>query len=105
MVWAIPILGFIGTVWGISNGIAHFSDAMTATNSVTDVSSMLKDNLPLVTNSLATAFDTTLLALLLSVPLMMTMICLEKREEAYLIQLDQQWFHEIKPRLNTKLVV
>ena len=99
MVWAIPILGFIGTVWGISNGIAHFSDAMTATNSVTDVSSMLKDNLPLVTNSLATAFDTTLLALLLSVPLMMTMISLEKREEAYLIQLDQQWFHEIKPRL------
>ena len=99
MVWAIPILGFIGTVWGISNGIAHFSDAMTATNSVTDVSSMLKDNLPLVTNSLATAFDTTLLALLLSVPLMMTMIWLEKREEAYLIQLDQQWFHEIKPRL------
>ncbi|MGB1310177.1 MAG: MotA/TolQ/ExbB proton channel family protein [Leucothrix sp.] len=100
MVWAIPILGFIGTVWGISNGIAHFSDAMTATSSVTDVSSMLKDNLPLVTNSLATAFDTTLLALLLSVPLMMTMIWLEKREEAYLIQLDQQWFHEIKPRLH-----
>ena len=103
MVWAIPILGFIGTVWGISNGIAHFSDAMTATNSVTDVSSMLKDNLPLVTNSLATAFDTTLLALLLSVPLMMTMISLEKREEAYLIQLDQQWFHEIKPRLEQEV--
>ena len=105
MVWAIPILGFIGTVWGISNGIAHFSDAMTATNSVTDVSSMLKDNLPLVTNSLATAFDTTLLALLLSVPLMMTMIALEKREEAYLIQLDQQWFHEIKPRLEYEVGV
>lgn len=103
MVWAIPILGFIGTVWGISNGIAHFSDAMTATNSVTDVSSMLKDNLPLVTNSLATAFDTTLLALLLSVPLMMTMIWLEKREEAYLIRLDQQWFHEIKPRLEYEI--
>jgi biopolymer transport protein ExbB/TolQ len=99
MVWAIPILGFIGTVWGISNGIAHFSDAMTSTSSVTDVSSMLKDNLPLVTNSLATAFDTTLLALLLSVPLMMVMIWLEKREEGYLITLDQQWFHDIKPKL------
>ena len=99
MVWAIPILGFIGTVWGISNGIAHFSDAMTSTSSVADVSSMLKDNLPLVTNSLATAFDTTLLALLLSVPLMMVMIWLEKREEAYLIQLDQAWFHNIKPSL------
>lgn len=99
MVWAIPILGFIGTVWGISNGIAHFSDAMTSTNSVTDVSSMLKENLPLVTNSLATAFDTTLLALLLSIPLMMFMLTLEKEEEAYLIDLDERWFHDIKPVL------
>ena len=82
-VWAIPILGFIGTVWGISNGIAHFSDAMTNTGSVTDVSAMLKENLPLVTNSLATAFDTTLLALLLSIPLMMLMLTIEKAEEAF----------------------
>ena len=105
MVWAIPILGFIGTVWGISNGIAHFSDAMTSTNSVTDVSAMLKENLPLVTNSLATAFDTTLLALLLSIPLMMLMISLEKEEEAYLIDLDERWFHDIKPLLSKGSVV
>lgn len=99
MVWAIPIMGFIGTVWGISNGIAHFSDAMTSTNSVTDVSAMLKESLPLVTSSLATAFDTTLLALLLSIPLMMLMLSLEKDEEAYLIDLDEKWFHEVKPLL------
>jgi biopolymer transport protein ExbB/TolQ len=97
MIWAIPIIGFIGTVWGISNGISHFSDAMTATSSVTDVSAMLKESLPLVTNSLATAFDTTLLALLLSVPLMMMMLWLEKQEEAYLIHLDESWFHDVKP--------
>ncbi len=99
MVWAVPIMGFIGTVWGISNGISHFSDAMTATNSVTDVSAMLKENLPMVTSSLATAFDTTLLALLLSIPLMMLMLSLEKSEEAYLINLDESWFHDIKPAL------
>ena len=102
MVWAIPIMGFIGTVWGISNGIAHFSDAMTSTNSVTDVSAMLKESLPLVTSSLATAFDTTLLALLLSIPLMMFMLSLEKNEEAYLIDLDEKWFHDIKPLLQHK---
>lgn len=101
MVWAIPILGFIGTVWGISNGIAHFSDAMTSTSSVSDVSAMLKENLPLVTNSLATAFDTTLLALLLSIPLMMLMLTIEKSEEAYLIDLDERWYHDIKPALET----
>ena len=105
MVWAIPIIGFIGTVWGISNGIAHFSDAMTATSSVTDVSSMLKDSLPLVTNSLATAFDTTLLALFLSVPLMMMMIWLEKQEESYLIHLDETWYHDIKPLFAAKQVL
>lgn len=103
MVWAIPIMGFIGTVWGISNGISHFSDAMTSTNSVTDVSAMLKESLPLVTSSLATAFDTTLLALLLSIPLMMLMLSLEKDEEAYLIDLDEKWFHDIKPQLLAKL--
>ena len=99
MVWAVPIMGFIGTVWGISNGISHFSDAMTSSNSVTDVSAMLKENLPMVTSSLATAFDTTLLALLLSIPLMMLMLSLEKSEEAYLIDLDERWFHDIKPLL------
>ncbi len=102
MVWAIPIIGFIGTVWGISNGISHFSDAMTATSSVTDVSAMLKESLPLVTHSLATAFDTTLLALLLSVPLMMMMLWMEKQEEAYLIHLDETWFHDIKPLFTSK---
>ena len=103
MVWAIPIMGFIGTVWGISNGIAYFSDAMTSTNSVTDVSAMLKESLPLVTSSLATAFDTTLLALLLSIPLMMFMLSLEKNEEAYLIELDEKWFHDIKPLLQNNI--
>lgn len=103
MVWAIPIMGFIGTVWGISNGISYFSDAMTSTNSVTDVSAMLKESLPLVTSSLATAFDTTLLALLLSIPLMMLMLSLEKSEEAYLIDLDEKWFHDIKPLLQKNI--
>ena len=103
MVWAIPIMGFIGTVWGISNGIAYFSDAMTSTNSVTDVSAMLKESLPLVTSSLATAFDTTLLALLLSIPLMMLMLSLEKNEEAYLLDLDEKWFHDIKPLLQNNM--
>jgi len=103
MVWAIPIMGFIGTVWGISNGIAHFSEAMTSTNSVTDVSAMLKESLPLVTSSLATAFDTTLLALLLSIPLMMFMLSLEKKEEAYLLNLDEKWFHNTKPLLQKNI--
>jgi biopolymer transport protein ExbB/TolQ len=103
MVWAIPILGFIGTVWGISDGIAYFSNAMSAVESVTEVSATLKDNLPLITRSLATAFDTTFVALILSIPLMLMMTWFEKAEENYLITLDELWLYDIKPKLSAKL--
>lgn len=103
MIWAIPILGFIGTVWGISNGIAGFSNAMTSVDSVAEVSTTLKDNLPMVTRSLAAAFDTTFLALLLSIPLMLMMTWIEKAEENYVIALDELWLYELKPKLSARL--
>ncbi|KHD06518.1 hypothetical protein PN36_10815 [Candidatus Thiomargarita nelsonii] len=103
MIWAIPILGFIGTVWGISNGIAGFSNAMTSVDSVSQVSSTLKDNLPIVTSSLAAAFDTTFLALLLSIPLMLMMTWFEKTEENYIIILDEVWLYDLKPKLSARI--
>ncbi len=103
MIWAIPILGFIGTVWGISNGIAGFSNAMTSVDSVSEVSSTLKDNLPIVTSSLAAAFDTTFLALLLSIPLMLMMTWFEKTEENYIIILDEVWLYDLKPKLSARI--
>ncbi len=103
MIWAIPILGFIGTVWGISNGIAGFSNAMTNVDSVTAVSTTLKDTLPIVTSSLAAAFDTTFLALLLSIPLMLMMTWFEKAEDNYLMTLDELWLYELKPKFLARL--
>jgi len=103
MIWAIPILGFIGTVWGISNGIAGFSNAMTSVDSVAEVSGTLKDNLPIVTRSLAAAFDTTFLALLLSIPLMLMMTWFEKAEENYIIILDEVWLYDLKPKLSARI--
>ncbi len=103
MIWAIPILGFIGTVWGISNGIAGFSSAMTNVDSVTAVSTTLKDTLPIVTSSLAAAFDTTFLALLLSIPLMLMMTWFEKAEDNYLMTLDELWLYEIKPKFSAQI--
>jgi hypothetical protein len=103
MIWAIPILGFIGTVWGISNGIAGFSNAMTSVNSVAEVSATLKDTLPIVTRSLAAAFDTTFLALLLSIPLMLMMTWFEKAEENYIITLDEFWLYDLKPKLSARM--
>ena len=102
MVWTIPILGFIGTVLGISKGIASFSTAMLGV-AAEDMSSALKDSLPAVTENLATAFDTTFLALVLSIPLMLLLTRVEKSEENYLIVLDQFWLYKIKPDLCQRL--
>lgn len=101
LIWAVPILGFVGTVWGISQGIDAFSDAMAGAGSA-DVSVALKDNLPLVTSNLATAFDTTFLALILSIPLMLLLTWAEKAEENYLITLDELWAHELRPQLRRR---
>lgn len=103
LVWAIPILGFIGTVLGISQGISNFSGAICNVDSAADISSTLKDTLPLVTENLATAFDTTFLALILSIPLMLILTWIEKAEENYLIILDELWLYEIKPKLTPRL--
>ena len=61
-------MGFVGTVWGIGLSISFFSDTMGASQSGTSVSTLLQQNIPLVTKGLSTAFDTTLLALILSLP-------------------------------------
>ena len=105
MIWAIPILGFIGTVWGIGNGVAAFSTALGGVDSAMDVSAALKENLPLVTTSLAAAFDTTFLALLLSVPLMLMMTWFEKAEEGYLILIDELWLYDLRPMLFARLIL
>ncbi len=60
--WLIPILGFIGTVLGIGVGIRGFADLVIQAQGFEDV----RNYLPNVTHNLGIAFDTTLLALVLS---------------------------------------
>ncbi len=99
MIWAIPILGFIGTVWGISGAVGHFSEAMNSVESASGMSQALRDNLPLVTRNLGTAFDTTFLALVLSLPLMWMLTALQKQEESYLVTLNEHWHRDWLPKL------
>ena len=58
-VWAIPVLGFIGTVLGLSQAIAAFGLTLQAGGDLSGI----KDSLQAVTAGLATAFETTLIAL------------------------------------------
>jgi hypothetical protein len=79
-VWAIPVLGFIGTVLGLSGAIGKFSDMLGEAGDISQITSALKG----VTGGLATAFDTTLVALVAALCIQMVMTVLKKEEEEFL---------------------
>ena len=81
LIWTIPILGFIGTVVGLSQAIGSFTDVLTQTGS--DAGS-IKSKLGPVVGGLATAFETTLVALIAAVIIQLLSTWVYKSEEALL---------------------
>lgn len=79
-VWAIPVLGFIGTVLGLSEAIGQFSGVLGAASDVDQISGALKG----VTAGLATAFETTLEALVAALFIQLAITTLRKNEEEFL---------------------
>jgi hypothetical protein len=79
-VWAIPVLGFIGTVLGLSGAIGQFSGVLGDAGDIAQITSALKG----VTGGLATAFDTTLVALVAALVVQLLMTVLKKGEEEFL---------------------
>ena len=75
--WAIPILGFLGTVLGITGAVAGISPET------------LEQSLSQVTGGLSDAFDTTALALLLTMVLMFFQFSVERMEQGVLDGVDQ----------------
>lgn len=80
IIWVIPILGFIGTVIGLSGAIGGFGAVLNAEASVAS----LKESLTPVTSNLSIAFDTTFLALLLAMVVQMLQTLLRKQEDRFL---------------------
>lgn len=80
IVWVIPILGFIGTVIGLSGAIGGFGAALNAEASAAS----LKESLMPVTGSLSIAFDTTFVALVLAMVVQMAMTLLRRQEDLFL---------------------
>ncbi len=74
--WAIPILGFLGTVIGITIAIANITP------------DQLQDSLNEVVGGLAVAFDTTALALALSMAIVLAKFMVERVERAVLTRVD-----------------
>ena len=94
-VWAIPILGFIGTVQGISSAVGGFSGSLEAANDI----DVLKHSLNDITSGLAVAFDTTLVALIMSLLVMFPMSSLQKSEEDLLNWVDEYCNENLLKRL------
>lgn len=92
--WAIPLLGFIGTVIGLSHAIGgmNFTELEEVTKIVESISA--------VTSGLGTAFDATLLGLVLAVLLNFPMNSLSKSEDEMLNGIDSFCNEVLLPRLN-----
>lgn len=95
-IWAIPLLGFIGTVIGISAAVAGFSDSVA---SAVDLE-VMKQSIGSVTTGLGVAFDTTLLALVMSIVIMFPASSLQKAEEDFLNRVESYCDERLARRLD-----
>lgn len=95
-IWAIPILGFIGTVIGISSAVSGFSTFLQDVEEI----EFIRNSLGSVTSGLAVAFDTTLLALVMSLLIMFPTSSMQKAEEDLLISIGEYCNENLLVRLN-----
>lgn len=96
--WAIPIMGFIGTVVGIGDAIGGFG-AVFGAGEGGDMS-QIKDPLLKVLGSMGVAFDTTLLALVLSILLSFPASSLQGQEDDLVTDVDEYCIDHLLKRLN-----
>jgi biopolymer transport protein ExbB/TolQ len=94
-VWAIPVLGFIGTVLGLSQAISSFSGVLTDAEKVDQLATALRG----VTAGLATAFETTLVALVAALGIQLILTFLKKSEEEFLDACSEYCARHIVGRL------
>lgn len=85
--WAIPSVGFIGTVLGIASSLGYANQASTP------------EGIERVTSALAVAFDTTLVALFLSIILMLAIHALQKRQDDLYTRMRTYILHNLINRL------
>ena len=92
--WAIPILGFIGTVMGLSVAVGSLSMGDSADPAA------LKESINSLTGGLGVAFDTTLLGLILSILMSFPLAAVQKREDETLTIIDAFCTEKLLPKLN-----
>ena len=85
--WAVPILGFLGTVIGITMAVANVTPEQLDTS--------LSD----VTDGLAIAFDTTALALALSLVQVFVLFFVQRIEQGQLARVESWSMRQVAPLL------
>jgi uncharacterized protein YoxC len=88
LIWAMPILGFIGTVLGISLAVGGFSQFLTTSVGIDDVQSVTTE-LGAVAGGLSFAFDTTLIGLVGGLVASVLSTGVQGREENVLTRMEE----------------
>ncbi len=97
ILYLLPVIGFIGTVEGISRALMNISRVLPM---VKNLDGFLT-NLTSVTAALQIAFDSTLLALFLSAALMLVQTLVFRRSEDLLARVDRWVVDQVLPRVGT----
>ncbi len=95
ILYLLPVIGFIGTVEGISRALMNISKVLPM---VKELDGFLS-NLTGVTSALQLAFDSTLLALFLSAALMLVQTLVYRRSEELLARVDRWVVEHVLPRV------
>lgn len=94
-VWAIPVLGFIGTVEGLSVAIGGFGSVLASSTDFEQIKTALRG----VTGGLSTAFETTLHGLVAALVIQLTQTAMKKSEEEFLDVCSEYCSKQIVSRL------
>ncbi|MBQ4480334.1 MAG: MotA/TolQ/ExbB proton channel family protein [Victivallales bacterium] len=101
LIWAIPVLGFIGTVLGLSQAVGGFG-AVVASGADLET---LKVSLSNVTSGLGIAFETTLIALVAALVIQLLMTLLIQKEEEFLDACSGYCYDNVTSRLRVDEVI
>ena len=95
ILWALPVLGFIGTVLGLSQALGSFGEVLDAAADVEALRAALRH----VTAGLSTAFETTLQGLLASVFVHAVAVWVRGREDRLLQDCEEYCLQHVVRRL------
>lgn len=98
IVWAIPILGFVGTVLGIGLAVSGLKASLGNVDDLTALTAELSN----VTDKLGLAFDTTLVALVMSIVALLVQTLTSQKEERMLADVEDYLTYRLQSRIKSE---